>query len=103
MQASQLSDQLQLRHLETENQNLKRLYEEEVAKNTNLMVKVKSIETSQSFAEKYVFFPSERDIFFSFRLFRSSAASFFFLFRRRCVICVWFPGMCQGEVVYIYG
>jgi hypothetical protein len=27
----------------------------------------------------------------------------FFFFRRRYVICVWFPGMCQGQVVYIYG
>lgn len=62
MQASQLSDQMRLRQLEIENQNLKKQYEEEVTKNNNLLIKVKSIETSQTFAEKYVlcaffFFP----------------------------------------------
>jgi hypothetical protein len=60
MQASQLSDQLQLRHLENENQNLKKQYEEEVVKNNALMIKVRSVETSQAFAEKYVYLSCDR-------------------------------------------
>ena len=55
MQALQLSEQMKLRHLEMENQNLKKQYEDEMMKNNNLMIKVKSIEASQAFAEKYVY------------------------------------------------
>ena len=55
MQVQHLADQMQMRRLELENQNLRKQYDEEVAKNTNLIIKVKSIETSQAFADKYVY------------------------------------------------